>query len=48
MFGTIGEFAPFRLNSEWLKEHSQLNGFNRVIASGLPKWLPSQSEGEIG
>ena len=27
----------FGFRSEWLKEHSQLKGFNRMIASCLPK-----------
>ena len=39
MFGTIVEFAPsrFGFSSEWLKEYSQLTGFNRMIAPCLPK-----------
>ena len=32
-------------SSEWLKEHSQLTGFNRMIASCLPKiWNTLNSE----
>ena len=39
MFGTIEEFASLVVgfSSDWLKEHSQLTGFNRVTASCLPK-----------
>ena len=35
--------SRFSFSSEWLKEHSQLPGFNR----SLPKWPPSRSECEI-
>ena len=47
MFGTVGEFAPFRVwfSSKWLKEHSQLTGFNRMIASCLPKMAAKSKRG---
>ena len=48
MFGTIGEFAlsRFGLSSEWLKEHSQLTGFNGMIASCLPKMASKSKRGQ--
>ena len=49
MFGTIGKFAPsqFGFSSGWLKEHSQLTGFNRMIASCLSKMAAKSMQGGI-
>ena len=35
--------SGFGCSSEWLKEHSQLTGFNPMIPLVFQKWLPSQS-----
>ena len=47
MFDTIAEFAHMRFgfSSEWLQEHSQLTGFNRMIASCLPKMAAKSKRG---